>query len=284
MAALNVIMEKVLVQRESPFLYLSIRLLLAGSVLTAFNWFRGSFEKLDRWHWMQFIQVVIFQLYGSYLLNALVLPNIPAAYVCLAYNLSPFITAGMSYFFFNERITKSKGIGLICGFAGFTFMLDFSAIDHFTGTWVDFAGLMIAVLGNCYGFIVMKKIIRRKSCNVMSLIGPAMMGAGALCAITTFLIKNSYPVQINNMSFFLSYVIAITLFGTIVAYGLYVYLLNFYSATFISFCTFLYVIFGAFFGWALLGETISWNFIISILCIAVGLYIFYREEQGATQA
>ena len=55
-------------------------------------------------------------------------------------------------------------------------------------------------------------------------------------------------------------------------------LLKKYSATFMSFTSFLSPLFAALYGWAFFQEIISWHFYVSAVIVFTGLYIFYQDE------
>jgi drug/metabolite transporter (DMT)-like permease len=66
--------------------------------------------------------------------------------------------------------------------------------------------------------------------------------------------------------------------SNILCHNIYAGLLRKYSATFMSFTSFLSPIFAAFYGWAFFQEEITWHFYVSIAIVLVGLYLFYQDE------
>ena len=66
--------------------------------------------------------------------------------------------------------------------------------------------------------------------------------------------------------------------SNILCHNLYAGLLKKYSATFMSFTSFLRPLFAALYGWAFFQEKISWHFYTSAIIVFIGLYIFYQDE------
>jgi drug/metabolite transporter (DMT)-like permease len=59
---------------------------------------------------------------------------------------------------------------------------------------------------------------------------------------------------------------------------MYASLLKKYTATFMSFAGFIAPLFTALYGWAFLGEIITWHFYASSAIVFVGLFLFYKDE------
>ena len=66
--------------------------------------------------------------------------------------------------------------------------------------------------------------------------------------------------------------------SSIVSYAVYLWLLKYYSATFLSLSDFLRTIFATAYGCFFLHEALTFSFFISALMIFTGLILFYREE------
>ena len=66
--------------------------------------------------------------------------------------------------------------------------------------------------------------------------------------------------------------------SNILCHNIYAGLLRKYSATFMSFTSFLSPLCAALYGWAFFQETISWHFYLSIAIVLIGLYVFYQDE------
>ena len=65
---------------------------------------------------------------------------------------------------------------------------------------------------------------------------------------------------------------------TAVSYNLYSSLLRRYSATFISFASFLEPAFGLLYASIFLGQAISRSALVALVTLGFGLYLFYQEE------
>ena len=69
-----------------------------------------------------------------------------------------------------------------------------------------------------------------------------------------------------------------TLVSNILCYNLYGYMLKKYTATFLSFMGLLSPIFASLNSWIILGESPSWQILLSTSIVSLGLFIVYQAE------
>ncbi len=105
-----------------------------------------------------------------------------------------------------------------------------------------------------------------------------MLGGGVCTLLTSFLVESPLLIEPVNIRSFVMILLLVIVFGNIIAYSLYGFLLRRYTNTFVSFTGFLYPLFGALFGWIFFGESVSYAFFYSVIMVALGLYVFYHEE------
>jgi drug/metabolite transporter (DMT)-like permease len=103
-----------------------------------------------------------------------------------------------------------------------------------------------------------------------------MATGGLLSLITSYPIEG--PVTISDPSAFCKGLLLTIFISNIVCHNIYAGLLKKYSATFMSFTSFLSPLFAALYGWAFFQETITWHFYLSIIIVLIGLYTFYQDE------
>lgn len=280
------ILGKEAVMAVPPIFFIGIRMVLASLLLLGFIKFyqRGSLSiKREDAPW--FAGIVAFHIYIAYILEFVGLQYITGAKACLLYNLSPFITALFSYFFFSEIMTKRKWLGLSIGFCAFLPSLIFETPSaEFSGGGVGFisyaeALMMLSVVSSCAGWIFMRKLTRELGYSYFFVNTVGMFGGGILALLTSYPLEvwPSYASLINNVPFIRSLFLLI-LIGNIICFNLYGKLLATYSATILSFFGFVTPLFAAIFGWFWLGETVSWSFFVTVILVAFGLYEFYQEE------
>lgn len=265
-----------------PLFFIGIRMALAGILLLGFV--KICHKKAFKFHrkdlfW--FIGIVLFHIYGSYALEFISLQYLTGAKVSLLYNLTPFITALLSYFFFGELLSLRKWAGLLIGFLAFLPLLVTAPGATESATHATYAEilLVLSVTASCIGWIFMKRLISQHQHSYVFVNGIGMLLGGILSLATSYFFESwpSVDALYGNIAFTRSLVLLI-LIGNIICYNLYGKLLHHYSATTLSFFGCTTPLFAALFGWFWLGEQVSPWFYVTALLIGVGLYVFYQEE------
>lgn len=267
----------------SPYFIVAFRLIVSGIIFLAYQYLfdRKNFfiQKKDLW---LFFKAITFYIYLAFIPEYWALRRLTATKVVIIYALIPFATAGFAYFLTKERLTKTKIFGMIIGFLGMIPLI--MTPDHAKSTAQEFltvslaeAVLLVAVIALAYGWFPVKKLMTRG--YTLPMINGTTMLVGGICALfTSFAIDGIYPLPIYQTGPFLLFAFALIIMANGIYYNLYGKLLRRYSFTLVSFASFLSPIFGTFFGWLFLSDQIRWNHFATLGCIALGLYVFYREE------
>jgi drug/metabolite transporter (DMT)-like permease len=274
---------KALLDYVKPIFFIGIRMLVAGAILLAYSYWKNkavfTIHKKDRW---LFTQIVLFHVYFAYILDLWSLQYITSSKSSFLYNLSPFLAALFSYFYFSEKMTAKKWLGLLIGFSGFLpeMLLKGSSGSIMGGSLLSLPEivLLVAVTSGVYGWITLRKLVKDGDYSPIMVNGIGMVGGGILALITSFWVEGWAVSPIFDFWPFAKLTALIIVVGNILFYNFYGFLLTRYTATFLSFAGFTTPIFAALFGWLFLGEVVSWTFFISIFVVFIGLYIFYQEE------
>ncbi len=295
---------KAVVQYVAPIFFISVRMLLGGSLLLGyiylFNRKSWQFSAKDI---VPYAKLTLFHIYIAFLCEFWALQYVSSAKTCLLYNLSPFVTALFSYYLFAERLNGKKWLGLFIGMFGFLPILYAQApqeglVGQLWGISLPEFALLVSVCSSAYAWLLIKKLIQSRGYSVLMLNGIAMTSGGILAFITSLLVEGKphiaccgapddalghYLAQLfgtQEIGFFLFmiYLIALIIIANLICYNIYGYLLRYYSATFLAFAGFTTPLFTALWGYILLSETIGWHFFASLGITFVGLYIFYKQE------
>jgi len=295
---------KAAIHYASPVFFISVRMLLAGSLLLGYMYF---FNKKS-WQFstkdiLSYAQLTLFHIYISFLCEFWALQYVSSAKACLLYNLSPFVTALFSYCMFAERLNGKKWLGLAIGLFGFLPILLAHApkegiAGQLWGLSLPEISLLISVCSSAYAWLLIKKLIQHKGYSILMLNGIAMTSGGVLAFITSLFVDGAPRVSCCAASgdslgayftavlgtqeigflMFMIYLIALIIIANIICFNIYGFLLRRYSATFLSFAGFTTPLFAAVWGYVLLAETIGWHFFASLGITFVGLYLFYQQE------
>lgn len=275
-------MGKYLMSFVSPLLLSGTRMLFAGSILLLYEYYRSTDSlKFHRKHFWIFAQITFFGMYATYALRLYALRVLPVWKVSFFYNLSPFLTALYAYLLFNQRLSLKQWIGLSIGFFGMIPMLiSSSPAEASMGEFAYISQyeifLMISVSLHCYSWILVQKLVRYKNYRTSIVTGICMASGGCISLLNSCILEG-YPKVSDPAAFFKGLIIMIFI-SNILCHNVYANLLKKYSATFMSFTSFLGPIFAALYGWAFFQEKISWHFYASIMIVLTGLYIFYQDE------
>jgi drug/metabolite transporter (DMT)-like permease len=287
----------------TPILFIGMRMFISGIMLLAYCWIKKEPFKIRMADLAIVAQVCFFQYYASFICEYWSMNHIASSKASLLFNLSPFITAIISYFALNELITKKQLLGLVIGFIGFIPILAATAPEeNIVGSGgiisIPEIVMIMAVFSSCYGWIAFKKAHER-GYGTLTVNAWSMFVAGIAGLATSLLVEGTPTISapascytIAGMSWlcgllgthgagmvmFALYTLAIILIANIAAFNLHGYLLHYYSATFVSFTGFIIPMFSALFGWFFLGEHIGLPFWISTAVVSVGLYVFYQDE------
>lgn len=272
---------------HSPPLFLTAaRMLLAGAVLIAYLAIRNRTAlKINRKQW---ISIGLLALLNIYLTNALEfwgLQQMTAAKTCFFYSLSPFFTALLSYFHFKEKMNRLKWIGMAVGFIGFlpVLMTQKGSGELLSSlaflSWPELA-LIGATLCSCYGWILLRLLVKDQETSSLMANGSSMLIGGVLALVHSFAVEPWSPLPVPTADFpqFLQGITAMTLVSNILCYNLYGYLLKRFTATFISFMGLLSPIFASLSAWAVVGERPSPVIFLSTAVVSIGLWLIYSGE------
>ncbi|MCL4361774.1 DMT family transporter [Candidatus Dependentiae bacterium] len=279
--ASSIPLSKILLNYSSPIFLAGIRMLLAGILLLTYQFFfTQQGLNLQRKHFWFYAQIIFFGIYLKYILRYWGLVQLSTAKMSFMLNITPFCVALFSYFAFNEKLSKQKWMGLILGFSGLIPILFLSCpAENLNKSILFFSWAELAILAeiaaHSYALIVMRKMVRENYSAGMTN-GIRMFGGGILALMTAFMTEGFMPV--TNPITFSGYLTVLILLSNVICHNFYIYLLKYYSATFLAFTDFLSPIFVAFYGWLFLHEIITWHYYLSGTIVLTGLYLFYQDE------
>lgn len=278
-------LQKISLNYSEPFFLIGSRMTLAGSVILIANLLNKKFKKINTKDIKFFIYLAIFNIYLNSIFEIWGLKNMSSAKACMIYSISPFLTALISFFLLNEKITKKKLIGLILGILGLISTTNIKTSEEITiNNFFFFSmaeiSLILSVIFSVIGWILLKKIIKL-GYSYITANAVSMSIGGILTLIHSYLSgENWNPMPIIEYKNFIYYTILTCLISNIICYNLFGYLLKFFSTTFMTFAGLVTPFFASLFGFLFLKEIITLNFVIAISLFFLGLIIFYKEEKN----
>jgi len=260
-----------------PFLFVTIRQLIAGSLLVGFMLLSGKAAWPDRAHLLRQAVAGFFMISlgnGLVAWAEVVIPSGVAAILC---SLMPMvvilINLGVNK---DERPTVAIVTGVLLGLGGIMMifgehLVEFAKIEYQLGILVIF----IAVLSWAGGSVWLK---RRGNDGNAFLNAGLQMFFGGIWLIPGALIFDDLGSVTWSAEAFYS-MIYLVLIGSIVAYACYSYVLRKLPMTIVSLYAYVNPIVAVALGWIVLSEKLNLRIGIAILVTVAGIYIANRGYQ-----
>jgi drug/metabolite transporter (DMT)-like permease len=267
-----------------PLFFVGSRMLLAGILLLTYEFFykrqEFKFKKKDFW---RVFRLALFAIYLTNVFEFWGLKYLTSFKTCFIYSLSPFASALLAYFMFDDKLSLKKWLGLFVGCLGFLpILINESSTEELTGhigflSWAEVA-VIIAAFSSVYGWSLLKQLVNENGYAPSMANGLSMAFGGIMALIHSSIVEEWDPIPVTKVAPFLDCMLMLILISNLVCYNLYGYLLQRYSVTFVSFAGFVTPFFTALFGWYYLGEEVTWPFYLSAVIVFIGLFMFNQEE------
>jgi drug/metabolite transporter (DMT)-like permease len=268
---------------DSPLFFLSLRMLLAGSGMMLASFFLISKRYLiTAKDFVLLFAAGFFGVFVAFGCEFWALQFVSSIKVNIFYSLSPFMTALLAYLLHKERLSYRKMAGLCIGFLGML-PLSFDSNVLFSSCLPTTAydlGLLISVAAAAYAWFVIKKLLNRGIPMLVINGGMTFLG-GCMCLFTYALTAGGIVMPlVTSWNMMLVCMVGLIVISNVIGYTMYGYLLHSYSLTLLSFTGFLCPLFGLLYGYLFMGEAFSWAYVIALVCVFIGLMLFYFDEQS----
>lgn len=191
------------------------------------------------------------------------------------FSVMPFYTALLALKILpDEKMNRFKFSGLLLGFAGI--LIIFYDQIHFNPSAVALLGMGAIVLSplfSAYGTLISKKASHRYHPVILNTL--PLLYASISFFILHFLTEQAPPAELNAMS--IISLIYLGVFGTAIAFVLYIWMLQHTSALLMSSITFVTPPLALVWGWVVLNEPVSVKLAIGMALIFSGIYLVRKE-------
>ncbi|HBY06171.1 MAG: hypothetical protein UV38_C0002G0072 [candidate division TM6 bacterium GW2011_GWE2_42_60] len=274
-------LSKATLAYANPIFYIGFRMLFAGVLLLGWSFFTGSFKKPTRSDWWLLTQVALFSVCIAYIGDLWSLQFLMSSESALIFNLSPFAAAFFSYWWFGEKMTTKKWLGLGIGLGSLLPLLlhgsDLS-LAVFSTRLLPIAVLMVAVISSSYGWIVIRELVKNRGFSSSLINGFGMSLGGLVTFFISWLVEPWSPSPVVSWHKFLLLVTTTVVVANIIFSNFYTILLKRYTATLLALSGLMCPLIVAFLGWVFLGEPLTPTLALSALCVSAGVTLFYHEE------
>jgi drug/metabolite transporter (DMT)-like permease len=206
--------------------------------------------------------------------------SVPSGVAALLVASEPIVIALFEPLFTGEkRISKRTLAGMCLGLSGIVVLVIPKGFDFKNANLLGPLGILLAASSWASGAIYARVAKLPRSPMITS--GLQLMFGGSLLVFVSPLLGEWSGFNISQVALRswlgLGYLIV---FGSILAFSSYTWLLTVTSATRISTHTFVNPVVALFVGWTLGGEALTWGMLIATLLIGISVYlILYRKSQ-----
>lgn len=275
---------KNILEVADPLFVIAVRMTLASFILMGYMAYKDSKQLcLSKTAFFHVFLAGFFNIFICNYLEFISLKFLSASKTCFIYNLSPFLSAIISYFILKETLNKKKCLGLLIGFIGMLPILisetpGEAGLDHLGFLSQAEITMLLAVVATVLGWIIMRKLITVDKVSPLSATAWSQLIGGLLSFVASYATEEWDPIPVRDYSSFIQLSVVMLIVSNLIAYNLYGHLLKTYTAPFVSFCGFSTPFFAALFAYFIRGEHIDIYFIISSVIVFAGLWLFYQQE------
>ena len=261
-----------------PLMMIGIRSLTAGIILYSLSRFKSK-EKIKRENiFPLFTLGAMFFLIGHGLL-AWAQQYVPSGMAAVLVTPEPLWIMGIEWFFLKDIRVKLRGIlGLFLGFGGVVYLI--ASTTNGTTSNNDFLGSALIVISTLSwgGGAVYSRVATLPKSPILSS-GMELIFGGALILITSFIIGDSSQFHLDQVSLksFLG-LLYLIVFGSVIAFSAYIWLLGHTSVTRISTHTYVNPVIAVFLGWLFANEQITAALLVATTIIIISVYLVLYDQ------
>jgi drug/metabolite transporter (DMT)-like permease len=271
------------VETGGPCFLIGFRMTLAGLFLLAYQWRKNHrvFSEIKKKDLLSLFNASLFYVYLAFVPEFWGLKYVSAVKTTMIYSLTPFITAILAYALYKQKLTAHKISGILLGVIGIIPVLIAQSntakqVAHGWSFFLPEIALFVAVASSAYAWFLIKDLIG-KGFPIAFINGMTMLMGGIVSWITSLFLEGLVPPIIDFWPF-LFWVFMLIISANIIFNNLYAWLMRHYSITFLSFAGFLCPLFATFYEWLLTGDNVSWHYAVCLVCVTLGLFVFYKDE------
>ena len=260
------------VESIPPFILAGIRNFISGFIIFFYLW---SQKKLEKVTLHQFSRAFILSILMIVLANGLTTyaeKYITSGLAALISTLTPCLVLVLNLMLGHEKLSVKTVIGIFFGMLGM-FLIYQSRINELLIP--EYRGGVIAILLAILAWAIGTIITKKGSANALSMLMNVclqMMIAGVVLTIVQYTLTPTIEYSAWSMRSIMA-MIYLALFGSVVGYVAFNYLLSQLPSTKVTVLSYINVVVALFFGWLILDEIITLRIILATAFIIGGVVI-----------
>ena len=256
---------------QMPILWgLSLRFIIAGIIFWFIYFLRKDKVKFNPQIQSIYIVYTLFNYTFCYYLTYWGAQYIYSNLGSILYSLSPITIAIMAHFFIpDDKLNKNKIMSMMIGFIG-TILLLYNG-NSFGGekVFLGISAILLAIVIGSWPTIYIKKQGIKVDPIHLNAVGLSIAGLIILLMALIFDGSSFFQISSNNILTLLFLAIP----GTVVTWGIYIWLLNHLPASQLSYVAFFPPIIAIISGWLFLNETLSLISLFGATLIILGGFL-----------
>ena len=271
------LLNKIAVTELPPFMLASIRFMTAGTLIFIIAYFMGSKLSVTR---KQLVNSVIagflFLSFGNGVI-VWALKYVDSSFAALETSAQPIVVLLLMRILDGKKIKAMSVVGAILGMLGIFLLVSQKQFINQDGTLLGMAMIFVCIISWAYGSIFVSKA--DLSPNFFVNTGYQMLSAGITLLVVSFLFREewTFPSQWSGKVQFS--MIALVLFGSIVAFTAFNYLLRTVSPEKVATSTYVNPIIAMILGAYFLKEQITLQSIIAASVLLIGVYFINTKKK-----
>lgn len=268
---------KIGIETIPPFLLAGARFLLAGTILYVYAKIKGAKNPtIEDWKTSAIIGALL--LLGGNGVVCWAEQTVPSGIAALLIATVPLWIMLLGFFgFMSEKVKHSFGsmFGVLLGLVGIAILVLPNSISGGSSQAIDIVGLVAIILASLswsFGSMYSRKASHHESALMSN--GLQMISGGVMLLIMAFILGdfNDFNIQAVSSRSIIAF-LYLVIFGSIIAYTAFVWLLKNAEPLWVSTYAFVNPIVAVFLGYLLAGEVLGLNSMISAVVIISSVVI-----------
>ena len=260
------------VETIPPFILAGIRNLISGSIIFLFLVFQKKLEPVSLRQLGRAFLLAILMIVLANGLTTFSEKYITSGLASLISTLSPFFVLVLNLVLGNEKLSIKTTLGIALGMLGIFLIYQNSLTDLLNPNYrTGVFALLLAVLSWAVGTIITKKG-STNSLSMLMNVSLQMLIAGVVLTISQFYFTPEFSTANWSLNSILA-MIYLAIFGSVVGYVAYSYLISQMPSTKVSVLSYVNLVVALFLGWLILDEIITVRILVAATLIICGVVI-----------
>ena len=266
---------KISLQEMPLYKGLSIRFISAGTIFWIIYFTKGEKVQLTKDLGRVYILFTLFNFslcyYLTYWGTKFVFSNLGA----ILWSLLPLCVAFMAHFYLpDDKLTRRKFGGIIIGLIGSILLFYNKDLLGQGQTFLGLLAILLSVILAAWPNVHLK--MQKSEINPYHLNAVGMSISGLIFLIFALIFESQASIPLDNKNMFAIFFLTVP--GTVVTWGIYIWLFNHLPVTQISYTAFYPPIIASVVGWFFLDESLPLIAILGSMLIIAGGYLVSSPE------